>query len=123
MRDANRLVGDGDKQAIITSVTEIAVVNGQITRYSESVTISSIIESMVRPRPSAAWCGWLVTWAASILPAADRTRGLEEYRSELYELAVIGAPQRARLACALRILLRAPLLRWELRRPQREPAS
>jgi hypothetical protein len=62
----------------------------------------------------------LTAWAARILPVADRSEYEELFGSELYELAQSDGGRRAQLAYALRVLVRAPLLRRELRAPARE---
>ncbi|MCS7479803.1 hypothetical protein ACFFQW_27535 [Umezawaea endophytica] len=66
--------------------------------------------------------GVSIALAVRLLPAADRDRYLEEFRSEVYELVLRGSPRRTRIACALRILLGAPMLSYALRKPQRERA-
>jgi hypothetical protein len=61
---------------------------------------------------------WLVGCAAHLLPAADQARYREEFEAELLELAQ-GAGLR-QLSHAVRLLVRALPLRWELRRPAKE---
>lgn len=63
------------------------------------------------PLPSA-MSRRLTTWAARILPAPDRPVYDELFRAELVDLA----SRRAQLGHAVRVLVRAPLLRRELRR-------
>ena len=67
-------------------------------------------------------CERIVERAVAVLPAAERDRYLEEYRSELYDLTADGASRRARVMWSIRVLVRAPLLRRELRKPQQERA-
>jgi hypothetical protein len=61
--------------------------------------------------------------AARLLPARDRARYAEEYRSELFELAAAGEPRRRQALYALRLLRTAPALRLELRAPRRRKAG
>ncbi|MGH3878198.1 MAG: hypothetical protein ACRDSK_14300 [Actinophytocola sp.] len=56
----------------------------------------------------------LVSAAARIIPVAERARYREEFEAELVELA--GAGRLRRLRHAVRVLVRAVPLRWELRR-------
>jgi hypothetical protein len=65
----------------------------------------------------------LLASAARWLPAADRTRYAEEYRSELWEIARAGAGRRTQLAYAVRQVMSAWRLRIELRAPQRRRAA
>ncbi|WP_255946458.1 hypothetical protein [Streptomyces odontomachi] len=53
---------------------------------------------------------WLIDSAARVLPAPDRPRYAEEWRSELWDLAA--EPRRRHLAHALRVTIRA----WPTRR-------
>ncbi|WP_207400549.1 hypothetical protein [Actinomadura roseirufa] len=76
--------------------------------------------SASRPREQA---GVVVTgaaartaaWAVRVLPAADRPRYSDEFRSELWELAAAGAGRREQFRYAARLLTRAPSLRIELK--------
>lgn len=52
--------------------------------------------------------------AVRLLPRAERPKYVEEYHSELYELARIS--RRAQWAYAVRLLVCSPLIRRELRR-------
>lgn len=62
----------------------------------------------------------LTAWAARILPIVDRPEYAELFRSELYDLAQSGSGRWAQLAYAIRVLIRAPMLRRELHAPARE---
>jgi hypothetical protein len=73
----------------------------------------------VKPRPVAAG---LLAAAARLLPAKERLRYAEEFRSELWEIAQAGGRCRAQLAYAARQLLAARRLRAALRAPQRRGA-
>jgi hypothetical protein len=64
-----------------------------------------------------------VAGAAVRLPARNRARYAEEYRSELFELAAAGEPRRRQVLFALRLLQTAPVLRLELRAPRRRKAG
>jgi hypothetical protein len=57
--------------------------------------------------------------AARLLPAGDRARWAEEFRSELTEIARAGAGRRGQLAYAGRVVLSARRLRADLRAPRR----
>ncbi|MFD0686025.1 hypothetical protein [Actinomadura fibrosa] len=57
-------------------------------------------------------------WAVRMLPSADRPRYAEEFRSELWELAAADAGRWRQVRHAVRLLVRAPLLRRELTRPR-----
>lgn len=70
--------------------------------------------------PSAAR---LLSYAACFLPAADRARYAQEYRSELWELAQSGVGRRGQLMYALRQLLRVLPMGFALRSPQRRSAA
>ena len=65
----------------------------------------------------------LLTAAARLLPAADRAWYVEEYRSELWEIAHAGAGRRGQLAYAARQLTAARRLRAQLRTLQRRGAA
>jgi hypothetical protein len=71
----------------------------------------------------AAPAGMMAAAAARVLPARDRARYAEEYRSELWELASSGDPFRRQLAYALRLLRSAILLRSELHVPRKRKAG
>lgn len=66
--------------------------------------------------------GRLVGVAARLLPAADRARYGEEYRSELWDLASADAGRRAQLGYAFRQLLAAVPLRAAVLTPRRKNA-
>jgi hypothetical protein len=74
-------------------------------------------------RQVAAPAKGLVAAAARLLPAADRTRYREEYRSELWDLAAIGAGRSKQVGYAARQLLGALPLRYAVQaaRPRRAP--
>jgi hypothetical protein len=59
--------------------------------------------------------GRLTAWAARLLPVADRPVYGELFRSELFDLAQAGSGRRAQVGYAIRVLVRAPLLRRALR--------
>ncbi|MFJ8691042.1 hypothetical protein [Micromonospora wenchangensis] len=66
----------------------------------------------VRRSPSAER---LVSAAVRVLPAEQRSRYRDEYRSELYDIAAAGASRWSLLTYALRLVDRAWVLRAELR--------
>jgi hypothetical protein len=70
--------------------------------------------------PSAAR---LLACAARLLPAADRARHAEEYRSELWELAQAGAGRLGQLGYALRQLRSTPRTGRALRSLRRRGAA
>lgn len=61
--------------------------------------------------------------AARLLPAADRVRYDEEYRSELWELAAAGTGRPKQIGCALRQFRGAVPLRFAVLSPHRRKAS
>jgi DNA-binding CsgD family transcriptional regulator len=61
--------------------------------------------------------------AAWLLPAGERARYGEEYRSELHELATAGAGRRQQLGYAVRLLVRAAPLRVAVLAPRHGKAS
>ncbi|MGH3865851.1 MAG: hypothetical protein ACRDQ4_06855 [Pseudonocardiaceae bacterium] len=61
--------------------------------------------------------GRVVALAVRMLPTSERVRYREEYRSELLDPQFLMLPRRKRLGYALRVLVRAPALRWALREP------
>jgi hypothetical protein len=65
----------------------------------------------------------LVSAAAWLLPAADRPRYCEEYRSELWDLASVGAGRRQQLRYGARQLLRVAPLRVAVLAPRRRNAA
>ena len=73
-----------------------------------------------RVAPSA---GHLLAAAARLLPATDRARYAEEYRSELWEIARAGQPRRRQIGYAARQAASSLRLRAELRTPRRRKAS
>jgi hypothetical protein len=66
--------------------------------------------------------GRLVTAAARLLPTQERARYAEEFGSELWEIAQVGAGRRAQLAYAARQVLAVTRLRARLRAPRRRGA-
>jgi hypothetical protein len=64
----------------------------------------------------------LVGVATQMLPAWERARYAEEFRSELWDLAQTGGSRRAQLAYATRQLLAVPKLRAGLRSLRRRGA-
>jgi hypothetical protein len=61
--------------------------------------------------------GRVVALAVRMLPASERVRYREEFRSELLDPEFLMLPRRKRLGYALRVLARTPSLRWALRDP------
>ncbi|MEO6091013.1 MAG: hypothetical protein ABIQ18_48710 [Umezawaea sp.] len=114
---------DGPEPDVVRNLSETTTVEfGVRTTTTDLLGIDPSYLELEPEVPASRSVTWLLGRAAGLLPGADRERYLDEYRSELYELAAAGVPGRTRIACAVRILLRAPLLRWELRKPQRESA-
>ena len=77
----------------------------------------------VQARRVAPSAGRLAAVAAWLLPAGERARYGEEYRSELHDLAGAGAGRRQQLAYAVRLLVRAMPLRLAVLAPRRGKAS
>lgn len=67
--------------------------------------------------------GQLLAAAARLLPAGDRARYAEEFRSELAEIARAGAGRRRQLAYAARVVLSVRRLRADLQAPRRRRAA
>jgi hypothetical protein len=67
--------------------------------------------------------GRLLAAAARLLPAGDRARYAEEFRSELAEIARARAGRRPQLAYAARQVMSARRLRTDLRAPRRRRAA
>jgi hypothetical protein len=65
----------------------------------------------------------LATLATRLLPAGNRARYGEEYRSELHDLAAEGAKRPQQLGYAVRLLVRAAPLRVAVLAPRRGKAS
>lgn len=53
----------------------------------------------------------LTGWASRLLPATARTRYMDEFRSDLYEMAAAGLPRRKLVMYAVRLLPRMFALR------------
>jgi hypothetical protein len=66
--------------------------------------------------------GRLADAAVFLLPAADRARYAEEFRSELWDLAEAGAGRVQRARYGFRQLMRAVAMRRTLRSPRRRSA-
>lgn len=64
----------------------------------------------------------LVAAAARMLPAGDRARYAEEFRSELAEIALAGGGRAAQLGYAARQLMSSVRLRADLKAPRRRSA-
>ena len=79
--------------------------------------------SQRRARPVAPSATRLLTAAACLLPAAERVRYADEYRSELWELAQAGDGRIRQLRYALRQLRSAPSMGLALRSPHRRSAA
>jgi hypothetical protein len=65
----------------------------------------------------------LAAMAARLVPAGDRPRYAEEFRSELWEITQAGADHRRQLGCAARQVLAAVHLWFVLRAPRRRSAA
>jgi hypothetical protein len=76
-----------------------------------------------RARRVAPSAGRLLAVAARLLPAADRGRYAEEYRSELWEIARGGAGRRQQVRYAVSQLTRVAHLRCAVMTPRRRNAS
>jgi hypothetical protein len=73
-------------------------------------------------RDAPAWVAWLLA-AVRLLPAADRARYAEEYRSELWDLTRPGAGRLRQLGYVMRQLVRILPMCFVLRAPRhRSPA-
>jgi Protein of unknown function (DUF3662) len=75
------------------------------------------------PRRVAPMAKRLVTAAAWLLPAWERARYVEEFRSELWEIAHAGGRRRTQLAYAARQAMSAWRLRADLKGPRRRGAA
>jgi hypothetical protein len=73
-----------------------------------------------RVAPAAAGLLTASTW---MLPVADWARHIEEYHSELWDLAQVGAGRAGQLGYALRQLCYAPRTGRALRSPRRRGAE
>jgi hypothetical protein len=100
-----------------------------VGRLARSASRLGAVNFLLRTRR-----GWLAArpaWPASgltsvasfLLPAADRARYSEEYRSELWELAQAGAGRIRQLRYALRQLRNALPMGFALRSPRRRSAA
>jgi hypothetical protein len=87
---------------------------------AESMTVASTLAARPARRTSLPMSQLIARLGARLLPWEERQRYLDEYLSELDELAQDG-PRRAQLGHALRLLVRAPALRWALRRAPETP--
>ncbi|SRR6266496_2792197 len=67
--------------------------------------------------------GRMLAAAARLLPAGDRARYAEEFRSELTEIARTGAGRPRQLVYAARVVMSAQRLRADLRAPRRRRAA
>lgn len=82
---------------------------------AESMTVAATLAEVVT-RPASLPASQLIARVgARLLPWEERQRYLDEYLSELDELARESS-RRAQLGHALRLLVRVPALRWELKR-------
>lgn len=107
----------------VVDLVEVARVQSiERSLAEQSVPLSKSREGSQAPRiaPSA---GRLAAAAAWLLPARDRTRFHEEYRSELWDLATAGAARRQQICYALRQLRCAVPLRFTVLSPRRRKAS
>jgi hypothetical protein len=73
--------------------------------------------------PVMSLAGRLLSVAAQLLPASDRARYGEEFRSELTDIAHAGGGRRVQLCYAARQALRVLRLRIELKYPRRSAAQ
>lgn len=110
--DRTRALSSGDFGRILARAEARAA---DLVRYLE--TLDDQVTGDVQPSKMSRQ---LTAWAVRMLPAADRPKYTEMFRSELFDLARCGSGRRAQLAHAIRVLVRAPLLRRELRAPARE---
>ena len=110
--DSTRANSSGDFGRLLDRASARAV---DLVHYLEAV--DDQLTGNVRPSKVSRQ---LAVWAARVLPAADRPEYAEVFQSELFELANSGSTRRAQFAYAIRVLVRAPLLRRELRAPAKE---
>ena len=93
-------------------------------RYSKSYDLNRATGRRAgEPGPSAPLARRLVAVAARHLPAAERARYSEEFRSELAEIARAGGGRRAQLAYGARQVMSAVRLRAALRSPRQRSAA
>jgi hypothetical protein len=90
----------------------------QATEYQESIPRSAESPEPVRVRRVTASAVRLAGAAARLLPAGERARFGEEYRSELWDLAQAGAGRRQQLGYATRQLGRTAPLRLAVLAPR-----
>ncbi|MGH3687835.1 MAG: hypothetical protein ACRDQY_22225 [Pseudonocardiaceae bacterium] len=97
-----------------------------LARYSglaSSLTVYLVFHSVTPElkekvaRSANSMPGRVVALAVRMLPASERVRYREEFRSELLDPEFLTLPWWKRLGYALRVLARTPLLRWALRDP------
>jgi hypothetical protein len=84
---------------------------------------ASDLQALGRARCVAPTAARLLVAATRLLPAADRARHAEEYRSELADLAHKGAGRLCQLGYALRQLRSSPFTGAALRSAQRRDAT
>jgi len=105
--------------ALMPTVYQVAELGGS----ERSVPPGARSRRRVKARRVAPSACRLTIVAAWLLPAGQRARYGEEYRSELYDLAAGGAGRRQQLGYALRLLGRAGPLRLAVLAPRRGKAS
>ena len=98
---------DALMSSLMRGQQDIDLILASLTAREESVRL-----------PISRLAGRLTDLAARLLPCCDRLRYSEEYRAELYELALCS--RRAQWGYAVRLLACAVPLRRELRRDARE---
>lgn len=81
------------------------------------------IKELREASPVAPVAGRVLAATALLLPERDRARYAEEFRSELWEIALADRRRRSQLAYAARQVKSAWLMRAELRTPRRRGAA
>ncbi len=89
---------------------------GRLAVYLAFHSVTSEVQERVA-RSAKSMPGRVVALAVRMLPASERVRYREEFRSELLDPEFLKLPRRKRLGYALRVLVRTPTLRWALREP------
>jgi hypothetical protein len=123
-RDANRALADTLAQ--IRDATWGLGLAGDLSRVQNSVRDLAASRAVARWQRGAGRVPLLAAWllaAARLLPAADRARYAEEYRSELWHLARSGAGPFRQLRYTLRQLLRILPTGFALRSARRTSAA
>jgi hypothetical protein len=116
--DALSLARDRDLVSARRHARELANALLKAVEKAERLRLANEERELGNPalRPVRA-AGRVAGLAARVLPLAHRERYLDEYRSEVHDVAATGASWRQQVAYATRLLNRSWKLWYELRRP------